>query len=222
MQTPTANGNGWNNSDVTVNWNWTDAGSGIDTTSCTQLSTSTSEGLIALTSTCRDVAGNAASTSYSIKVDKTAPVVTYSGNAGTYTVDQSVSISCSASDALSGLASQTCANVAGPAWSFVLGTHVVSATATDNASNTGSNSASFMVTVDATSLCALVHAFVNNSGIANSLCVKLNAASAAAARGQLKTAQNNLRAFVSEVAAQSGKALTVSQSTLLTLLAKTL
>ena len=221
-QAPVANINGWNNSNVTVNWNWTDAGSLIDSTQCTQSSTSTGEGAITLTSTCQDLAGNVASDSYSFKVDKTPPVVTYSGNAGTYKVDQSVSISCSASDALSGLASQTCTNVSGPAWSFGLGTHVVSATATDNASNSGWNSASFTVTVDETSLCALVHAFVNNRGIANSLCVKLDAASEAAARGQSKTAQNNLRAFVQEVAAQSGKALTVGQSTLLTSFAKTL
>jgi hypothetical protein len=216
-QTPVANANGWNNSDVSVNWNWTDAGSGIDPNNCTQSSTSTGEGTaLTLTSTCQDLAGNKASASYSVKVDKTSPTVAFAGNAGTYTVAQSVSISCSASDALSGLASENCANVSGTAWSLGLGTHTVSATATDNAGNTGSASASYTVTVDETSLCALVHTFSTNSGIANSLCVKLDAAGAAAARGQLKTKANILSAFDNEVAAQSGKALTTAQAMLLT------
>ena len=212
--TPAPN-SGWNNSDVTVSWNWTDSGSGIDTSDCTQSSTSVGEGAIALTSTCHDLAGNSASDSVTVHVDKTPPGVTYSGNAGTYAVNRSVSITCSANDALSGVASDTCANVSGPAWSFGLGTHTVSATATDNAGNTGSGSTSFTVTVDANSLCALVRAFSTNSGIANSLCVKLTAASAAAARGQSKTKANIISAFDNEVAAQSGKALTTAQATLL-------
>ncbi|HVC88946.1 MAG TPA: HYR domain-containing protein [Gaiellaceae bacterium] len=212
---PAANGAGWNNSDVTVNWNWTDSGSGIDLSHCTQSSASTGEGAITLTSTCQDIAGNQASDSVTVHVDKTAPVLAYSGNAGTYAADQSVSISCSASDALSGVASSTCAAVSGPAWSFGLGTHTVSATATDNAGNTGTGSTSFTVTVDANSLCALVQQFSTKAGIANSLCVKLQAAAAAAARGQAKTEANDLNAFDNEVAAQSGKALTADQATLL-------
>ncbi|HEY8644990.1 MAG TPA: HYR domain-containing protein [Gaiellaceae bacterium] len=212
---PAANGAGWNNSDVTVNWNWTDSGSGIDSAHCVQSGTSSGEGAITLTSTCQDIAGNQASDSVTVHVDKTPPVVAYSGNAGTYTVDQSVSISCSASDALSGVASSTCAGVSGPARSFGLGSHTVSATATDNAGNTGTGSTSFTVTVDANSLCALVQQFSTNAGIANSLCVKLQAAAAAAARGQSKTKANDLDAFDNEVTAQSGKALTADQAALL-------
>jgi hypothetical protein len=157
-----------------------------------------------------------------VHVDTTAPVVTFAGNAATYSVDQSVSISCLASDALSGVASNTCTNVSAPAWSLGLGTHTLSATATDNAGNLGSGSTSFTVTVNATSLCALVHQFSINSGIANSLCVKLDAAASAATRGLVKTQANNLRAFINEVAAQSGKALTADQATLLTKYASTL
>ena len=100
---PAANANGWNNTDVTVNWNWADAGSGINPNNCTQSSTSTGEGTLTLTSTCQDLAGNAASASYPIKVDKTPPTVTFAGNAGTYTVAQSVAITCTPGDALSGV-----------------------------------------------------------------------------------------------------------------------
>ncbi len=222
-QSPAANGAGWNSSDVTVNWNWTDTGSGIDASNCTTSSTSTGEGAgMLLTATCSDNAGNVGSATYTVNVDKTAPVVSYSGNAGTYSVDQSVAISCSASDALSGVASSSCAGVSGPAWSFGPGSHTFSASATDNAGNTGSGSTSFTVTVDATSLCALVQQFSTKAGIANSLCAKLNAAAAAAARGQANAKANIIGAFDNEVAAQSGKALTAAQATLLTQLAAAL
>jgi hypothetical protein len=70
-----------------------------------------------------------------IAPDTTARRVTYSGNAGTYTVDQAASITCVATDVPrgSGIASTTCADLAGGADSFGLGTHAFSATATDNA-----------------------------------------------------------------------------------------
>src|SRR5581483_2747721 len=205
---------GWSNSDVTVAWNWTDGGSGIDAANCTPSSTSTGEGAITLTSNCADVAGNTNSASVVVHVDKTAPTVSYTGG-GTYTVDQTVSVTCSSSDATSGVASDTCANVSGPAWSFGLGTHTVSASATDNAGNEGSGSTMFTVTVDASSLCGLVQQWAKNGGIANSLCVKLNAAAAAEARGQTKTKQNNIDAFDNEVSAQSGKGFTAAQAKLL-------
>lgn len=222
-QSPAANVNGWNKTDVTVSWNWSDTGSGIDTGNCTTSSTSTGEGAgIPLSATCSDNAGNVGRARYTVNVDKTAPVVTYSGNAGTYAVDQSVAISCSSSDALSGVASDTCAAVSGPAWSFGLGSHTYSASATDRAGNTGSGSASFTVTVDATSLCGLAQQFSTNADIAGSLCAKLAAAAAAGARGQAKAKANILGAFDNEVSAQSGKALTAGQATLLTQLAAAL
>ncbi|HET7572031.1 MAG TPA: hypothetical protein VFJ77_05100 [Gaiellaceae bacterium] len=213
---------GWHDTDQTVAWNWTDAGgSGVDAANCTQSSTSTGEGTLTLTASCSDVAGNAASASATVQVDTTAPTVTYTGG-GTYTVDENVSIACSASDALSGVASDTCADVSGPAWSLGLGTHALSATATDNAGNTGSGSTSYTVVVDAGSLCALVERWAKNRGIANSLCTKIRAAEAADARGQSKTKRNDVAAFDHEVAAQSGKGFTSDQAALLVELAAAL
>jgi hypothetical protein len=120
---------------------------------------------------------------------------------------------------MSGVASTSCPGVIDePAWSLALGSHSVSATATDDAGNTGSKSASFTVTVDEASLCALVRQFVTNQGIATSLCAKLDAA----ARGQAKTKANILHAFDDEVRAQSGKALTADQAALLVNLAAAL
>ena len=222
-QTPAANSYDWNNTDVTVNWNWSDSGSGVNPNECTQTSMSSGQGAgITLAATCSDNAGNVATASYTVNVDKTPPVVTYSGNSGSYSVAQSVEISCSASDALSGIASDSCATISGPAWSFGLGNHTFSATATDKAGNLGSGSASFTVTVDYKSLCTLAGEFASRSGVSNSLCVKLDAASAAAARGQTKAGANDIRAFDNEVAAQAGKALTSDQAKLLTTFAAAL
>ena len=71
-----------------------------------------------------------------MKRDATAPVVTLTGNAGTYTVADQVAIHCSASDALSGHRGEL---VPGhrvlPAYSFGHGTTTVSASATDQAGN---------------------------------------------------------------------------------------
>jgi hypothetical protein len=75
-QSPDANGLGWNNTDVTVTWTWSDevGGSGIDNAACTTSSTSTGEGELTLTATCKDLAGNEGSASYTVKVDQTLPV----------------------------------------------------------------------------------------------------------------------------------------------------
>ena len=61
-----------------------------------------------------------------------------------------------------------------------------------------------------------------NHGIANSLCAKLDAAAAAAARGQSNASKSSLAAFGNEVGAQAGKALTFNQAALLTRFASAL
>ena len=105
-----ANGNGWNNSDVTVSWNWTDesGGSGIDTTNCTTSSTSVGEGNIVLTATCQDLAGNQGTASYTVNVDKTAPTATATADLapnGNGWNNSDVTVTFTGSDALSGMAS---------------------------------------------------------------------------------------------------------------------
>jgi uncharacterized protein YjiK len=100
-----------------------------------------------------------------IAPDTLAPKVAYSGNAGSYTVDQTVSITCAAADEArgSGIATTTCADVTGPADQLGLGTHAFSATATDNAGNVGTASGSYTVTVTAASLCKLTKQLVDGS-----------------------------------------------------------
>ena len=76
-----------------------------------------------------------ATSSPPVNIDLTPPSISYTGNAGSYTIDQTVNITCSATDALSGIASSTCANISGSAASFALGTNNFSATATRHAAN---------------------------------------------------------------------------------------
>ena len=97
------------------------------------------------------------------EIDTHPPTVTYTGNLGTYGILVPVAITCTAADALSGVATTTCANASAPAWSLGAGKHTLSATATDKAGNTGSGTTSFTVTVSAADLCTLTRQFVQGS-----------------------------------------------------------
>jgi hypothetical protein len=105
-QAPPANGAGWNNTDVTVSFTCTDSGSGL--ASCTSPQTLTSEGAgQTVTGTAVDNAGNSASASTTVRIDKTAPtiapVVPSANLNGWYNAPVTVSWSCA--DTLSGVAS---------------------------------------------------------------------------------------------------------------------
>jgi hypothetical protein len=128
VQSPAANLNGWNNTDVTVNWNWSDntGGSGIDSANCTTNSVSSGEGTLTLNATCKDLAGNTGSASYTVKVDKTGPSVSCDSADGLWHASD-VSIACTASDGISGLVNSADA-------SFSLMTNVSGGTEDENAS----------------------------------------------------------------------------------------
>jgi hypothetical protein len=143
-QAPAANSAGWNNADVTVSWNWSDGGSGIDPAHCTASSTSSGEGTLTLSATCADLAGNVSNTSYTVKVDTTAPTVSVTGvtNGATYTLGAVPTAGCSTTDALSGVATAATLSMSGS------GVGVITAScagATDNAGNSASASVSYTV-----------------------------------------------------------------------------
>jgi len=102
------NAAGWNNGDVTVAWNWSDSGSGLNTSICPTNSTSDGEGTILLTTNCKDLAGNTGDAAYTVKVDKTNPTISAAATsnpnaAGWYNGPVTVHFTCA--DALSGVAS---------------------------------------------------------------------------------------------------------------------
>ncbi|HEV2033426.1 MAG TPA: hypothetical protein VGU71_04400 [Candidatus Dormibacteraeota bacterium] len=186
---PAPNAAGWNNANVTVNLSATDpegiadvatiqySAAGAQTIAPTIVAGSAAsfvvntEGVTTVTNFAKDKAGNTeAALTKVIRIDKTLPTVTYTGNAGTYTVDQTVSITCAAVDppnangtAASGLASTTCANVNAPAYSFPLGLNSLSASATDIAGNIAGGSSAFTVQVTSESLCTLTSQLIETS-----------------------------------------------------------
>lgn len=214
--------NGWYSRPFLVSWSGEDALSGMGTCSAPSAYAGPDTAAGQLSGSCTDRAGNTAAASFSFQYDATAPTVTYSGNAGTYTVDLAINITCSATDNLSGIAGSVCANIVGPAYSFVLGSNGFSATATDRAGNAGSASTSFTVLVTYDGVCALARQSGATPGVAQSLCSKLRAAEASAARGNLDAKAGQLGAFKNEVSAQSGKALTADEAAVLTKVAEAL
>ncbi|MCB1806531.1 MAG: phosphatidylinositol-specific phospholipase C [Candidatus Competibacteraceae bacterium] len=104
--TPLANANGWNNTDVTVQFSGADGLSGIDF--CSDHTVLSTEGAAqSVSGTCTDLAGNASTpaTASNINIDKTPPVPVHSGP---FSVNEGSSIDLdgrASTDALSGVAS---------------------------------------------------------------------------------------------------------------------
>ncbi|MBO1510692.1 family 43 glycosylhydrolase [Metabacillus bambusae] len=142
-----------------------------------------------------------------ISLDTNGPVIEFSGNEETYTVDSKVAISCRAVDELSGIANAECPTIEGPAYNFTLGENKISATATDNAGNKGEVEATFTVTVDFNSLSHLTEEFVNQESIAHSLTTKLLSAEEAAERGNTEAMEGKIKAYINQLSAQSGKSI---------------
>jgi hypothetical protein len=146
---PPANANGWNNTDVTVAWNWSDeaGGSGVNPAACTTSSTSSGEALgISLSATCADRAGNGASAGpVVVNVDKTAPGVSCLPAAYVLGGDHSADVRATVTDGLSQPAASpvgsdvTAANLATP------GVKTVGVTGADRADNTTTVSCSYTV-----------------------------------------------------------------------------
>jgi hypothetical protein len=168
------------------------------------------EGANPITIFAQDAAGNRSPTTltYSIVLDTIPPAITFSG-ARTYTVDEHVTVTCTASDSGSGVVSTTCGGAPlldSDAWRLPLGPTTVSATATDHAGNTTTASASATVVVTHSSLITLASRFAGDR-LGKSLVAQLAASQAAAARGNTDAANRTLAAFQNEVRAQAGKSL---------------
>jgi hypothetical protein len=198
--TPRPNSLGWHNTDVTVAWSVTDPESGIvsstncETTTIVHETTGTT-----LTCSARNGAGLTSAVSVTARVDKTAPAILFSGNLGTYTVDQTILITCAATDDRSGLATTSCPDVAsGPATDFVGSTattdSTLTATATDNAGNDATADTTFTVTVTASGICRLSASL----SIGDDICTRVTSIATApndsAKEGMLRALDNFLAA----------------------------
>jgi hypothetical protein len=147
--------------------------------------------------------------------DVTPPTIGYSSHPATYTVDQHVLITCTATDAESGIASDTCAPIDGDAYVFGLGPHTFSATATDNSGNTASASTSFSVSVTFASLTILTRRFVTSTKVADALAADLSDAEKASAKGKPKQVEAALNDYRRGVQAQVGKSITSEHGSIL-------
>ncbi|HEX5072920.1 MAG TPA: PxKF domain-containing protein [Gemmatimonadaceae bacterium] len=142
---PAANGFGWNNTDVVVNFSCGDNVSGV--ANCGPGQTLSDEGAgQSATGNAEDNAGNTASATVSnINIDKTAPNVSLVGgpaNGGSYYFGSvPLAPTCSASDGLSGL-DGSC-SVTG--YGTTVGSHTVKATVKDKAGNESTATATYTV-----------------------------------------------------------------------------
>ena len=161
-----------------------------------------------------DVYGNGASFTLSgVNVDGTAPVVQFSGNQGTYTPDQLVAITCSSSDATSGVLNASCPTLQGTVNGLLpVGDTTLTATATDLAGHTTTVATAIHVVVTKGSIVNLISQFLpsgqpGNTGIANALAGKV--------------LSGNYQVFLAQINAQCcsptpGKRLTQAQVNSLT------
>jgi hypothetical protein len=185
-----------------------------------------------------DKAGNCATAGPigPVEVDKRPPSIVISQpTAGTYLHSDTLTLNYSVTDGGSGVGRVTAtmdgsSAVAGHGLSsgqpinlltdLPLGQHTFTVSATDQVGNTGSLSVIFNIAVTAQSIKLDVNQFVasgaiSNSGIANSLLAKLDAAQTARTGGDCPTAANIYNAFDNDVQAQIGKAITAPAATVL-------
>jgi hypothetical protein len=232
---PAPNAAGWSNADVVVTLSAAQepGGPGVQqltygATGAQPIATATvsgaearitlsAEGTTTLTFYATDRAGTQeAPQSLVVRIDKTPPTVAYGGNASPYTVDQDVRVTCAATDALSGVVSTTCADAAGPAWSFAPET-TLSATATDRAGNVGRGSTTIRVQATYAGLCALARRFSADAALAEGMCRVLDVGATADGLGSASGKATALAGFGRVVAgAQAAKALTAQEAAVLT------
>lgn len=163
--TPAANAAGWNNSDVTVRWTASDAGSGVAAAQPFQTDSAiTANGIVTRTAPAQaDRLGNTgAAGSITVRVDKAKPSISASE---TKNADGTVTVTFTCDDASSGggQASGITSCVAGgtnPASSSttVSAGSTVTGTATDNAGNTATTSITTTAAPKDTTAPAITHA----------------------------------------------------------------
>ncbi|MFC0270387.1 OmpL47-type beta-barrel domain-containing protein [Metabacillus herbersteinensis] len=221
--------NDWYREPVKVNFTADDSNSGVEATYYTlnneEVKTGNSvtiekDGKHSLTYWSKDKVGNEeAKKTIKINLDQTAPEITFSVKDGTeFGVNQLVTISSKAEDKLSRVDSSTNVEISKRAYQLSLGANSFSANAADLAGNSSEETISVMITVNYDSLGELTGQFLKESGAEDKLqpfISKLTAAKDSEAKGNIKVRNGQLGAYVNQVKAQSGKALTEEQGQVL-------
>ncbi|HCE68584.1 MAG: hypothetical protein A2X82_01255 [Geobacteraceae bacterium GWC2_55_20] len=231
----TSGANGWYTSGVTVTLSATDDYSGVARTEYsfdsstwnlyTAPITISTDGLVSVFLRAVDVAGNVEQPKQlDISIDATPPTITFGGIAdgAVYTFGAAPTPSFTPFDAVSGLAGSSATLTGGNGTGF--GSFTYTVTAVDVAGNTTTSSVSYSVNPTPGAISTLIDSFlasgaINNSGIATSLKTKMDAVQAA---GDAVAKANIINAFINQLAAQSGKQITVEAATILTAAAKLL
>jgi hypothetical protein len=222
----------WGNQDVTVNFSSHDLGLGVASTYYTinggtqQIGSSvtlSAEGIYTLMYWSIDKAGNVEDQrTAAVKIDKTAPAISFTGNLNAYTIDQNINISCSVVDVLSGLHSTNCHNIVGPASGFAIGNNSYTFTATDNVGNVSTSTISFTISVNPESLGNLTQQYFTDASVAASLTSKLNAIQASISKGNTNAKSGQVGAFINQIESKIGKSITYEQAQILIQLVKKL
>lgn len=179
-----------------------------------------------------DNAGNieAEKISKQVKIDKTPPAITVNTPQNkTYLHSDIITLSYSSQDALSGLGTlnstidgdmQVSSSQKLDMLQLSFGTHEFYIGSVDNAGNLNSRSVGFDVIATIESLQALTergasNGWITGTGIANSLKAKLNSARQKMDAGQKAAARNIIEAYMNEIDAQTGKAVTAEGAAVL-------
>lgn len=153
--------------------------------------------------------------------DTAPPVVSYGEHADTYTVADTVHVSCTATDLL-GISTSTCADIDAVGWELGLGGHTFTATATDAIGNVGSGSTELSVIATYSSVADLTREWVTKAGVARDLLAILDGAADAEARGSYQAEAGKLADYRALVLAQAGKSISIARAGMLVAFAKAL
>lgn len=219
-----AGANGWYTSTVTLSWNLSDPETGIASSNgCGTVNVVENTQGVTYTCAATNGAGLSTSVPVSLRVDKDPPVVTPTvtgtlGPNGWYVSD--VSVTWAVTDATSGVGGTSgCSAV-------VLKTNTPGTTLVCTGTNGAGMATSGTVTVKidkspgaiVTALVSFVNGLAGvEAGTKNSLTAKLESALGSLARGNGNAAKNQLQAFINEVQAQRGKALSTAEANFLIL-----
>ncbi|RCW45452.1 LamG-like jellyroll fold domain-containing protein [Paenibacillus prosopidis] len=160
--------------------------------------------------------------SLEVKIDLTAPVAKITG-AASYTIDQTVTMTCTATDVTSSVYGTPCDKpmLQAKAYTLVAGQNSVTFTAEDTAGHATTVTHTFTVKATFDSLKTVTYAFLQAKGakgwegVAKSLNYKLDQAKAAAGRGDTAAVKDLMTSYIGQVTDQSGKTLTKEQADIL-------